>query len=103
MAQQISSKGSEPSFVEQIDIYSNSDSSKSVSLTNGFAGLTYTESIMSDTIKVNVSFIDSGDSIDGKSVSEGLPLVGQEKVKIKFKDNAENTIGDSPELVMYAI
>lgn len=101
MAQQISSKGSEPSFVEQIDIYSNSDSSKSVSLTNGFAGLTYTESIMSDTIKVNVSFIDSGDSIDGKSVSEGLPLVGQEKVKIKFKDNAENTIGDSPELVMY--
>ena len=42
MAQQISSKGSEPSFVEQIDIYSNSDSSKSVSLTNGFAGLTYT-------------------------------------------------------------
>ena len=46
---------------------------------------------------MRVSFIDSGNSIDDKSVTEGLPLVGQEQVKLKFSDNNENTL----ELVLY--
>tara|TARA_B100001113_G_scaffold306052_1_gene267059 strand:- start:2486 stop:3814 length:1329 start_codon:yes stop_codon:yes gene_type:complete len=92
MAQQISSKSAEPTNVEQIDILSNIDPSKTVSVINSFAGMTYTESIMSDTVKVSVSFVDSGDSIDDKSVTEGLPLVGQEQVKLKFSDNNDNTL-----------
>lgn len=92
MTQQISSKSAEPTNVEQIDILSNIDPSKTVSIINSFAGMTYTESIMSDTVKVSVSFIDSGDSIDDKSVTEGLPLVGQEQVKLKFSDNNDNTL-----------
>ena len=92
MAQQISSKSAEPTNVEQIDILSNIDPSKTVSIVNSFAGMTYTESIMSDTVKVSVSFVDSGDSIDDKSVTEGLPLVGQEQVKLKFSDNNDNTL-----------
>ena len=92
MAQQISSKSAEPTNVEQIDILSNIDPSKTVSIINSFAGMTYTESIMSDTVKVSVSFVDSGDSIDDKSVTEGLPLVGQEQVKLKFSDNNDNTL-----------
>ena len=48
---------------------------------------------MSDTIRVSVSFIDSGDSLDDKSVTEALPLVGQEQVTLKFSDNNENTLG----------
>jgi len=101
MAQSVASKTADPSFIEQIDIFSNSDSSKSVSIVNGIASLSYTESIMSDTIKMTVSFIDTGNSINNKTVLEGLPLVGQERVVIKFSDNNENTIGGSPQLVMY--
>ena len=59
MSQKVFSKDAEPTNVEQIDILSNIDPSKSASVIGGFAGMTYTESIMSDTIKVNVSFIDS--------------------------------------------
>ena len=94
---QVFSKDAEPTNVEQIDILSNIDPKKSVSIMNGFAGMTYTESIMSDTVRVKVSFIDSGDSIDDKTVTEGLPLVGQEQVKLKFSDNNENTL----EVVLY--
>ena len=101
MTQSVASKTADPAFIEQIDIFSNSDSSKSVSIVNGIASLSYTESIMSDTIKMTVSFIDTGNSIDDKTVLEGLPLVGQERVVIKFSDNNENTIGGSPQLVMY--
>ena len=101
MAQLVPSKTADPGVVEQIDIISNSDPSKTVSLVNGLISFSYTESIMSDTIKATVSFADSGASIEDKTVTEGLPLVGQEKVVIKFSDNSENTIGDTPQLVMY--
>ena len=94
---QVFSKDAEPTNVEQIDIKSNVDDSKTVSITNGFARMTYTESIMSDTVRVKVSFVDSGNSIDDKTVTEGLPLVGQEQVKLKFSDNNENTL----EVVLY--
>ena len=100
MAQLVNTKTADPAFIEQIDVFSNS-SDKSVSIINGIASLSYTESIMSDTIRMTVSFIDSGNSLDGKTVLEGLPLVGQERVVIKFSDNNENTIGGSPKLVMY--
>ena len=92
MSQKVFSKDAEPTNVEQIDILSNIDESKSASIIGGFAGMTYTESIMSDTIKVKVSFIDSGDSLEDKSITEALPLVGQEQVRLKFSDNNENTL-----------
>ena len=101
MVRQVAQKSADPGIVEQVDIYSNVDPSKTVSLVGGLNSFSYIESIMSDTIKVNLSFSDSGDSIDDKTVTEGLPLVGQEKVVIKFADNSENFIGDKPELVMY--
>ena len=101
MAQKVSSKSADPGIVEKIDIFSNSDPSKSVSLLGGLISLTYIESIMSDTIKMTISFADSGSTIDKKTLTEGLPLVGQEKVNIKFADNSENYIGDSPQLILY--
>ena len=96
----IATKSSEPGLIEQIDIFSNT-TGKSVSLTNGLVSFTYVESIMNDTINVNVTFLDSGNSIDNKNIVEGLPLVGQEKVVLKFSDNNKNTLGDKPELVLY--
>ena len=96
----IATKSSEPGLIEQIDIFSNK-TGKSVSLSNGLISFTYVESIMNDTIKVNLSFIDSGNTIDNKNIIEGLPLVGQERVILKFTDNNKNTLGGQPQLVLY--
>jgi hypothetical protein len=92
MAKQIISKSAEPSFIERLDITSNKDQSKTVSITGGTIRLMYYESIMQDTIKATVTFTDSGNAIDKKTVLEGLPLVGQEKVYVKFKDNNDEQI-----------
>ena len=91
MSVQIASKGSEPGNITKLTINSN-QGGKAVDLRGGFVQLTYTESIMSDTITANYVFADSGASIDGKSVRDGLPLVGEERVELAFEDNAENKL-----------
>jgi hypothetical protein len=92
MANPIISKSAEPSFIERIDIVSNKDQSKTVSVTNGTIRLMYYESILQDSVKATVTFVDTGNAIDNKTVLEGLPLVGQEKVSIKFSDNNSSTL-----------
>ena len=87
----ITPKGTEPSFVEKINIKSNTDG-KDISIVNGFVLLKYYESITLDSIKVEYTFNDAGFAVDGKSVSEGLPLVGTEEVELKLIDNYENEI-----------
>ena len=101
MVRQVAQKSADPGIVEQVDIYSNVDPSKTVSLVGGLLSFSYIESIMSDTIKVNLSFSDSGDSIDDKTVTEGLPLVGQEKVVIKF--SSEYFVGTTPLSMKYLV
>jgi hypothetical protein len=97
MANQIVSKSAEASFIERIDIISNKDPSKSVSVANGTIRLMYYESILQDTIRATVTFADTGNAVDNKTALEGLPIVGQEKVQIKFKDNNEQTL----DLILY--
>ena len=91
MSVQIASKGSEPANITKLTVNSN-QGGKAVDLRGGFVQLTYTESIMSDSVIANYTFIDSGASIDGKSVRDGLPLVGEERVELAFEDNAENKL-----------
>lgn len=91
MSVQIASKGSEPANITKLTINSN-QGGKAVDLRGGFVQLTYTESIMSDTITANYVFADSGASIDGKSVRDGLPLVREERVELAFEDNAQNKL-----------
>ena len=91
MSVQIASKGSDPGNVTKLTVNSN-QGGKSVDVRGGFVQLTYTESIMSDSVIANYTFIDSGASVDGKSVRDGLPLVGEERVELAFEDNAENKI-----------
>ena len=91
MSVQVAGKGSETSNVSKLTISSNAGS-KAVDLRGGFVQLTYTESIMSDTIKASFLFADSGASVDGKSVRDGLPLVREEKVELEMEDNSENKI-----------
>ena len=91
MSVQVAGKGSETANVSKLTISSNAGS-KAVDLRGGFVQLTYTESIMSDTIAANFTFVDSGASVDGKSVRDGLPLVREEKVELEMEDNSENKI-----------
>ena len=91
MSVQIASKNSESANVTKLTVNSN-QGGKSVDMRGGFVQLIYTESIMSDTITASFLFADSGASVDGKSVRDGLPLVGEEKVDLAFEDNGENKI-----------
>ena len=59
----------------------------------------YYESILQDATQAVVSYSDSGNSVgEGSnpknftSITEGLPLVGQERVNIKVQDNNQNAL-----------
>jgi len=100
MTEKILSAGAEPSLIKEVIITSNKTGGV-VDISPGISMLMYFESILQDTLRMTIRFADSGDSFEGKTVREGLPLVGQERVTIKFEDNNEVEIGDTPELVMY--
>ena len=94
-----------PAFIEQVDIISNKPPRNTVSILGGIISFVYYESMLSDSLRATITFADTGavknDATNNTSVVEGLPIVGQEKVQIKFKDNNENKIGDKPELILY--
>ena len=89
------------SSVETLKVISN-DKTKNVELAGeGFSAFYYHESILSDTIKATVQYVETGNSVDGQNIIEGLPLVGTEKVEIKFSDAAGEKIGVTPKLELY--
>ena len=71
--------------VELATITDKKDSSRSVSVAGGFIEMRYYESILQDGTQASFIFADAGNSIDGKTVSEGLPLNGGETFKFKVK------------------
>ena len=91
MANPITSKGSDPSFINTADIISNKDG-QSVSVSGGTVSLMYYESILQDAVRATITFADSGNAIKDKTALDGLPIVGQEKVNLKFTDNNENVL-----------
>jgi len=111
MAQITGAKAAEATFVEGqgsgieiIDITSNKDAEKQVSIVNGTMVFLYYESILQDSVQAVVSYSDSGNSVgegddpnNYTSITEGLPLVGQERVNIKIQDNNQNVL----ETVLY--
>lgn len=97
MANLITTKSSQPSYIERFDVVSNKSQGKTVSVVNGAVRLMYYESILQDTVRITYTFADTGNTIDNKTALEGLPIVGQEKVTVKFKDNNEETLS----LTMY--
>ena len=84
----VTSDATVPSSVIKADIKSNKGG-KTVSLTGGFVQIMYYESILQDSIKVDYIFADTGNTIDGKSAMEGLPIVGTEDFELSFQDNGE--------------
>ena len=104
MSDAVTPRSATPSIPKSIVIVSNEDPGKTANLVGGLISIAYFESLMSDTLRATIRFTDTGinDSNDIKeSILEGLPIVGQEKVVLKFEDNNKVTIGDKPELVMY--
>jgi hypothetical protein len=91
MANQIVSKSAEASNISKLDIFSNK-TGKPVSVTGGTIGLLYYESILQDSIRATVTFVDAGNTINNKTALDGLPIVGQEKVDLKFSDNNNNEL-----------
>ena len=105
-------RSSAPALLQQIDVVSNENSSSTVSLITGTVRVLYYESILQDTVRASVVFSDAGNTMtrtvktggqgnnnsrtrkDKKKVSavEGLPIVGEEQVSLKFTDNNDNTI-----------
>ena len=78
--------------IEKIDITSNENEGKQVSITNATAAFLYYESILQDSVRATVTFTDTGGSVDDKTAMEGLPIVGQENVQIQVRDNNDNEL-----------
>ena len=47
---------------------------------------------MHDNVTATVTYADTGNSVNDKNILETLPIVGTEKVSLKFKDNNDNII-----------
>ena len=82
------SRSTVPAQVSKAEIKAN-EGGKTANLVNGFVNIMYYESILQDSVKVDFIFTDTGNSIDGKSVMEGLPIVGTEDFELEFEDNQE--------------
>ena len=87
MSRRVSARNSSPIDVDQLEIFSNPTQTDNVSLSGGLVRLQYWESILQDTVRASVVFADSGNSINDKSVVDGLPIVGQERVVIRITDH----------------
>ena len=82
------SRSTVPSQVSKAEITSN-EGGTTANLVNGFVSLMYYESILQDSVKADFIFTDTGNSVNGKSVMEGLPIVGTEDFELEFEDNQE--------------
>ena len=89
---QLVSKKAESGSVTRLDIKSNKSGTVSLLTGNALYRVMYFESILQDTVKATVVFADTGNSVNGKSVIEGLPLVGTEEVNLTIQDNNGNYI-----------
>jgi hypothetical protein len=86
MAQASGSQSTVPAKVDKAELTSN-EGGKTANLLGGFVQIMYYESILQDSVKVDFIFADTGNSVDEKSVMEGLPLVGTEDFELEFEDN----------------
>ena len=97
----IRAKNANASDIRSIKITSNKDKSSVVDVSTSTVRLQYYESILQDTLQASVAFVDAGNSVESgktkKSVVEGLPIVGEENVSLKYFDKSDEVI----DLTMY--
>ena len=90
MAENLSSDKARASSIDKFLLISNKDGD--INLNTAISELKYFESIREATVRMSILYNDSGGSVKGKSVLEGLPLVGTEKAQIKLKDLNDNKL-----------
>ena len=78
--------------VKSAVITSKTDGSRQVNVAGGFIEFRYYESILQDGMMGFYIFADTGNSIDKKTVYEGLPLTGSEPFDFVAEDNFENEL-----------
>ena len=78
--------------IDNIAISNRDDPSRIAIIAGGFIEFRYWESILQDSIKASYSFVDSGNSIDKKTVAEGLPLQGSEQFLFEATDNNDTKL-----------
>ena len=76
-----------PSTIDYAVFTSVVDVNKNVDISSGVVNFRFYESILQDGVMGSVLFADSGNSINNKTVMEGLPLTGSEFFEFKVKDN----------------
>ena len=84
-------KAGEGAGVKELTLLSN-ETQKTVNITTGLMNFSYYESILQDVVRATVTFMDTGDSVDGKTVMEGLPVYGSEAASIWIEDNNKKSI-----------
>ena len=77
---------------EEILIESN-DQSNSVDLRLGVQSIDYYEDIFSPTITAKMVITNTGDTVNGQSIYQGLPLRGGERVSMKIAGNVQSNPG----------
>ena len=86
----VTSKAAQPASVKKATI--KPEKGQSVSLVNGFMQLNYYESLLQDSIFVDYMFVDTGNTVKGKSLMEGLPVVTSEEFLVEFEDNNNKSL-----------
>ena len=83
---------SDPSQYEEILIESN-DRARTVDLRLGVQSIDYYEDIFSPTITAKIIVTNTGNTIDGKSIYQGLPLRGGERLSLRVAGNTKSNPG----------
>lgn len=79
-------------------VVTSNQNGKKVDVASGVVNLYWYESVLQETCRCEVIYIDSGNNkIEQQSVIEGLPIVGQENVELSFSDAS----GGSISMTMY--
>ena len=87
-------KKAEEGDLKHVKIAANEDGGQQIDLATATTKFYYYESILDNTIRVQLTFTDTGNTpdTDGLSILEGLPIVGTEKVRVVFEDANEEKI-----------
>ena len=84
----------QPSFVQirRVDITPNDGSEKKSLLDANTVVFKYEEHMFRDTVEASIVMKDTGGNYNGKSLIEGLTIVGSEDVNIKLMDGFDNKL-----------
>lgn len=80
------------SIYEELIVESN-DQERTVDIRTGTVSIDYYEDIFSPTITVKIQVGNTGDSIQGQAIYNGLPLRGGERVSLKIAGNSGTNPG----------